>query len=108
MLDFQNSPALGTVENIVRAHVLVKGRVQGVGYRAFVHRNAIEEKLSGWVQNLTDGRVELEVQGTQEKIELFLAILKKGPALARVDQLDVNWLNAKVEQNGFRIVAPGK
>lgn len=96
------------MEYIVRAHILVQGRVQGVGYRAFVHRNAIEAELSGWVQNLSDGRVELEVQGTRDKIEVFLAILNKGPALARVDQLDVNWLNAKKEQHGFRIVAPGE
>ena len=79
--------------------------VQGVGYRAFVHRNAIAEGLSGWVQNLSDGRVELEVEGAGKTIEFFLTILKKGPPLARVDQLHVNWLNATREEDGFQIVA---
>lgn len=94
------------MENITRAHVLVEGRVQGVGYRAFVFRNAIGEGLSGWVQNLSDGRVELEVQGPRESIELFLAALKRGPSLAHVDQLHVNWLNAQRESDGFRIIPP--
>ncbi len=106
VLDLQNSGTLWAVENIVRAHVLVEGMVQGVGYRAFVHKHAIDEGLLGWVQNLLDGRVELEVQGSREKIELFLATLKKGPSIARVDHLHVEWLNATREDHGFRIVVP--
>jgi len=94
------------VENIVRAHVLVEGRVQGVGYRAFVHRNAIGEELSGWVQNMSDGGVELEVQGPRNRIESFLVTLKKGPSLARVDQLNVNWVHAQTESKGFQINYP--
>jgi acylphosphatase len=94
------------VERIVRAHILIEGRVQGVGYRAFAHKNAIREGLSGWVQNLSDGLVELEVQGPRESIELFLLALRKGPSLAHVDQLHVNWLNAKRENDGFRIIYP--
>ncbi|UCE64818.1 MAG: acylphosphatase [Nitrospirota bacterium] len=89
---------------MVRAHVLVEGRVQGVGYRAFVHRNAVSEGLSGWVKNLSDGRVELEVQGSREKIDLFLVSLKKGPALAQVDQLHMKWLDIQEERDGFRIM----
>lgn len=92
------------MESIVRAHVLVEGRVQGVGFRAFVHRNATEEGLSGWVKNLADGRVELEVQGSRERIESLLIILKKGPSLAHVDQVHVNWLNAQPESDDFRIM----
>lgn len=107
MLDFQKSAVHCSVENIVRAHVLVRGLVQGVGYRAFVYRHATDEGLSGWVQNLSDGKVELEVQGSREKIELFLAKLKKGPAIAQVDGLQVEWLNPAGENDGFRIVSPG-
>ena len=94
------------MDDIVRAHVLVEGRVQGVGYRAFVHRNAIGEELSGWVQNMSDGRVELEVQGPRDRIESLLVRLKKGPSLAQVDQLYVNWVNAQTESEGFQIICP--
>ncbi len=94
------------MDHIVRAHILIEGRVQGVGYRAFVHRIAISEGLSGWVQNLVDGRVEIEVQGPREKIEPLLATFKKGPPLARVDQLHVNWLNLKEDSDDFQVVVP--
>ena len=92
------------MDDIVRAHILIEGRVQGVGYRAFVHRNATGEGLAGWVQNLSDGQVELEVQGPRERIESLLVTLKKGPLLAQVDQLHVKWLNAKTESEEFRII----
>ena len=106
MVAFQIPAISCTVENVVRAHILVEGRVQGVGYRAFVHRIAISEGLSGWVQNLLDGRVEIEVQGPREKIEFVLATFKKGPILARVDQLHVNWLNVQEESDDFQVVGP--
>ncbi len=92
------------MDTIVRAHIIIEGRVQGVGYRAFAHRNAIGEGLSGWVQNLSDGRVELEVQGPRERIESLLVTLKKGPSFAQVDRLHVNWVNARTDSEGFRII----
>jgi len=92
------------VDTIVRAHIIIEGRVQGVGYRAFAHQNAIGEGLSGWVQNLSDGRVELEVQGPRERIESLLVTLKKGPSFAQVDRLHVNWVNARTDSEGFRII----
>ena len=93
------------MDSTVRAHILIEGRVQGVGYRAFVYKNAIRQGLSGWVQNLSDGRVELEVQGPRESIDLFLAALKKGPSLAQVDQLYVNWQEAQEEGQEFWIIS---
>ena len=94
------------MNNIVRAHIVIEGRVQGVGYRAFAHRNAIREGLSGWVQNLSNGRVELEVQGPHERIEVLLAVLRNGPSLAQVDQLHVNWVDAHQESEEFRVLHP--
>lgn len=92
------------MDKIVRAHILVKGMVQGVGYRAFAQKYAIRENLSGWVQNLVDGGVELEVQGPRKRIEELMVALRKGPALSRVEELQVDWLDAKEESNGFRII----
>jgi acylphosphatase len=75
----------------VRAHILVSGRVQGVGYRAFVARAATQRKLVGGVRNLDDGRVELDVEGPRETIEALLAELGTGPPAARVKAVTVEW-----------------
>ena len=92
------------MNNIVRAHIEVEGRVQGVGYRAFAQRNAVREGVSGWVQNLSNGRVELEVQGPRDRIEVLLTALREGPRLAQVDQLHVNWVEAHHESDEFRVL----
>lgn len=61
---------------IIRQHIYVSGRVQGVGFRFRVMQFANQLKLAGWVKNLDDGRVEMELQGEREKIEHLLDILK--------------------------------
>lgn len=74
-----------------RAHILVNGRVQGVGYRAFAARVATQRKLVGGVRNLDDGRVELDVEGPRETIEALLTELGIGPPAARVTAVTVEW-----------------
>lgn len=61
---------------------VVRGRVQGVGFRWFVQRTAREAGISGWVKNLPDGTVALEAEGTREALTLFLTALRNdaGPA----------------------------
>ncbi len=80
-----------TGEGNVRAHILVSGRVQGVGYRAFAHRVATQRGLVGGVRNLDDGRVELDIEGHRTVIETLLVDLKAGPPAARVRAVDVEW-----------------
>lgn len=75
----------------VRARVLVSGRVQGVGYRAFAARVASQCGLLGGVRNLDDGRVELDVEGAKPVIEALLAELGIGPPAARVTAVTVEW-----------------
>lgn len=67
-----------------RRYYLVSGRVQGVGYRAFVVRAALGVGVSGWVSNRDDGRVELEAQGAAERLAGLEHSLATGPALAEV------------------------
>lgn len=92
------------MSSVLRAHVLVEGRVQGVAFRAFACDHAARDGVSGWVQNLTDGRVELEVEGPQACIDNFLSALRQGPSLARVDHLQVEWLSPTGKAQGFHIV----
>ena len=72
-----------------RAHVFVSGLVQGVGFRAFVKANADELKLTGWVKNLADGRVEAVIEGPAGNVAALIEKLKRGPAAAKVDKVDV-------------------
>jgi acylphosphatase len=66
-------------------HLLVHGRVQGVGYRAFLEREALERRLSGWTRNLRSGEVEAVVAGPAETVEALIEACRKGPPGARVD-----------------------
>jgi acylphosphatase len=66
-------------------HYLVKGRVQGVGFRWFVHREAAEIGLRGWVRNLPEGHVELVAAGDPEDLAELETSLKKGSRGSRVD-----------------------
>jgi len=66
-------------------HFLVKGRVQGVGFRWFVHREAAELSLRGWVKNTQDGHVEIVAAGAPEDIAELKTVLRKGSRGSRVD-----------------------
>jgi acylphosphatase len=69
-------------------HVLVTGRVQGVGFRWFVRERADALGLAGWVKNRSDGSVELLVSGDAAASEQFLAAVRRGPPHARVDAIE--------------------
>ncbi len=69
------------------AHFLVSGRVQGVGFRWFVHREASELGLKGWVRNTEDGDVEVMVAGDEEGLAELRTSLHKGPRGSRVDRV---------------------
>jgi hydrogenase maturation protein HypF len=87
-----------------RVALVVRGVVQGVGFRPFVYHLALEEGLTGFVGNNTDG-LTIEVEGPKERVETFLARLRsQAPPLARIDSVAVREL-ALVGDTGFRIVA---
>jgi len=85
-------------------HVRVGGRVQGVGYRAFVEREAAARGLSGWVRNRRDGSVEAVLCGTETAVAAMLEACREGPPHARVDEVTILDEVAPVE--GPFLVAP--
>ncbi|HEX9975025.1 MAG TPA: acylphosphatase [bacterium] len=85
------------------AHIIVKGLVQGVGFRWFVEREAKKLGLSGYVKNRFDGNVEAEVEGDRGLIEELIAILKVGNRSSRVTDLQITWLNFASKYHDFRI-----
>lgn len=74
------------MEEVV-VHLVVQGRVQGVGYRAFVEREARSRDLAGWVRNCRDGTVEAVLAGDAAVIEDMIAACRRGPFSARVDAI---------------------
>jgi acylphosphatase len=74
------------VQEIARRYV-VSGRVQGVGYRNFVEHEAGKLNLHGYVKNLRDGRVEVFAMGSEEHLKQLVAVLKRGPMMARVSDV---------------------
>jgi acylphosphatase len=75
-----------------RLRAVVRGRVQGVGFRASVLHEGTKLGLAGWVRNLSDGSVELEAEGEGEVLDRLLAFLKRGTRSARVDSVTTDWL----------------
>ena len=73
--------------NVIR-HIIVRGRVQGVGYRAFVEREALRRGVEGWVRNRRDGSVEAVFARAQEKVDAGVEACRRGPYSARVEQID--------------------
>jgi acylphosphatase len=69
-------------------HVVVRGQVQGVGYRAFVEREAEKRGLRGWVRNRRDGTVEAMFSGPAEAVASMIEACRKGPWSAQVDGVD--------------------
>jgi acylphosphatase len=69
-------------------HILVHGRVQGVGYRAFVEHEALARGLQGWARNRRDGTVEAVLMGDAAAVAGMVEACRRGPYTARVEQID--------------------
>lgn len=75
----------------VRVQVRVKGRVQGVGFRAHVEYHAGQIGVTGWVRNVGWNMVEAVAEGTREQVERFIEMMKEGPRMSRVDEAQVDY-----------------
>jgi len=81
-----------TEGRLVRAHIWVKGRVQGVGFRAYVEYSARQiGGLAGWVRNVGYDRVEAVTEGERENVERLIEAMKQGPRSSYVDESKVEW-----------------
>jgi acylphosphatase len=85
----------------VRARLVIRGVVQGVGYRYFVRKTAIALGISGYVKNRFDGSVEVLAEGAGSRLGAFIDDLRVGPRFAAVEGVDVDWQDATGEYRGF-------
>ncbi|MBU5455112.1 acylphosphatase [Caproiciproducens sp. MSJ-32] len=86
---------------MVRYYILAQGRVQGVGFRFFCQMNATSLGLTGWVRNLYNGDVEIEVQGDIDRLEKFIELIKEGNRFIRVDNLDIKEIDINEKEKKF-------
>ncbi|MBB5324988.1 acylphosphatase [Anoxybacillus tepidamans] len=87
-----------------RLHAIVHGRVQGVGFRYYTQHEALKWDLTGWVKNNDDGTVELEVQGTDERIQMFMDKMHQGTPFAKVTKIETEYIAPILNEKTFRII----
>ena len=90
-------------EHPQRLHVMIKGRVQGVGFRAFVLEQALRLNLTGWVRNTWDGNVEVLAEGERSALDSLYSLLEPGPRGSLVESLNPEWSNGTGEFTFFRV-----
>ena len=83
------------MSDAVAVHLFAHGRVQGVFYRAKTQKVAEGLGLNGWVKNCDDGSVEIHAEGDKAKLEELIEWCRKGPALASVSNIDLNWVESE-------------
>jgi acylphosphatase len=88
---------------MIRVHIWVKGRVQGVAFRAHVEYNALQVDVLGWVRNVGWNIVETVAEGKRGNIEQFIEIVKQGPRAAHVDESRVEYETFTGEFTGFDV-----
>ncbi len=89
--------------DITAVHGFVSGRVQGVGFRYSTVRKASSLKVSGWVRNTAEGRVEFFAQGNSSAVRNLLQWLNKGPSMARVDGVDYDTIHPRDNITSFHV-----
>lgn len=88
---------------MVRAYVIVSGRVQGVFFRSETQNEAVRQSLTGWVRNLPDGRVEALFEGKKDRVDKLIEFCSRGPPAATVTDVEVTWETYTGEFRGFKI-----
>ena len=86
-----------------RLHLLFSGRVQGVGFRAFVAQHAKQIGICGWVRNVGRRQVEVLAEGTRADLEDFLQAVREGPSVSQVEDVKVEWGDTQEKFNSFKV-----
>jgi acylphosphatase len=87
----------------VRVHIIISGHVQGVFFRQETQTHARKYKVTGWVRNRSDGKVEAILEGEKDNVEKLIEYCRKGPPEARVENIDIKWDEYKGEFQDFYI-----
>jgi acylphosphatase len=85
----------------LQARLTISGRVQGVGYRDWAIDTGLRLGLTGWVRNRSDGAVEALIVGEESAVGQMIEACRRGPSLARVDEIDVEPVDLDILPEGF-------
>lgn len=91
------------IDNYIRTHIIVAGRVQGVAFRYYARNIANSIGVKGWIKNLDNGDVEIMLEGKREAVNQMINWCKKGPGLAIVEDIKISLLPYVAEFNEFNI-----
>ena len=91
------------MSDVIR-HIIVRGKVQGVGYRAWIEGEAVARNLAGWARNRKDGTVEAVLSGSEDAVTALIAKCQYGPGMARVTTVD----NEPAGEDMLNLRAPGE
>jgi acylphosphatase len=89
--------------NEQQIHIIIKGMVQGIGFRYFVYQHAVRLGLKGFVRNLPNGNVEVEVSGNRSLVEELIQMVKVGPRTSRVTDVQIHIINSESNYTSFEI-----
>lgn len=92
-------------DDLTRAHLWISGLVQGVFFRTTTARQARSRRLTGWIRNAPDGRVEAEFQGSRPAVEQIIEECRAGPPMASVTDVEVDYIDPVEDEERFRVVA---
>ncbi len=85
-------------------HIIVHGKVQGVGFRFYAMKSALMYGINGWVKNRTDGTVEIDAEGSEPNLAEFIESIKHGNEHAIVESVDVDVLSDRKHYESFTII----
>ncbi|MEG0296680.1 MAG: acylphosphatase [Clostridium sp.] len=86
-----------------RIHLIISGKVQGVGFRYFCQYQSLLNNITGFAKNLDNGAVEIEAQGTSPKLETFLNLILKGNGFSKVEDYKITNLPVENDEKKFKI-----
>jgi acylphosphatase len=89
---------------MIRYLIVVDGRVQGVGFRYFTQITAHTLNLTGWCENLMNGKVKIEIQGLENDVHSFIDTIKKGNNFCRVDHMDLTNIHIISDEKKYKII----
>ncbi len=88
----------------MKKHLVISGKVQGVGFRYWLQKLAIEKNICGWVKNKTSGNVEALIVGEKKEIQELIKLCEMGPGSAKIDYVRISDYNKDYIKKDFNIV----
>jgi acylphosphatase len=88
----------------MKKHLIISGKVQGVGFRYWLQKLAIEKNICGWVKNKTSGNVEALIVGEEKEVRELIKLCEMGPGSAKIDYVQINDYNKDYIKKDFDIV----